>query len=479
MHHPRTLRSRLFLWFAGAILLAILASVAAFYTTRPDSVTGVEAMARNVGTRLASSWDDPEATRAFVAEVRDVTGFDVRLMRDPRRLPPRVHVAASHGASIVPDNPHHIFVPVVRNGELLGALEMEKFGPRPSVWPLWRFVLALALAGLLLSVLAGSVANRLARPLERLAQAADRFGGGDLTFRADVGRAWRWVAAEVRDVGVSFNRMADRVEAMVRGQRELLGAISHELRSPLGRARVALEIARDRLLPGSQVGASERSAAAALDDVETQLGAVDAILGDLLDVTRAGLADLRKETRPFVPWLRARLAEEPTPPVTTLQVDPSLEDVALPFDGPLLARAVHNLVRNARAHGHPDDSPIEASVTREGDGLRVTVRDHGPGFADGLADRAFEPFVRGDAARARPATAYRDRAPETPASAAAGAGSGLGLTIVRRVVEAHGGRVFARNATHSSSGAGGDVAGAGAGSGATVGFDLPLEAPAR
>jgi len=296
--------------------------------------------------------------------------------------------------------------------------------------------------------MASRVANMLARPLERLAQASDRFGGGDLTFRADVAGARRWVAAEVRDVGVSFNRMADRVEAMVRGQRELLGAISHELRSPLGRARVALEIARDRLPPAE----GERPVASALDDVETQLGAVDGILGDLLDVTRAGLADLHEETLPFLPWLRARLAEEPTPPTTTLEADASLEAVTLPFDGPLLARAVHNLIRNARAHGHPDDSPVEASVTREGGVLRVVVRDHGPGFTDGLEGRAFEPFVRGDAVRARPAT---------PAK---GAGSGLGLTIVRRVVEAHGGRVFARNAR---------------GGGAEVGFELPAEPPPR
>ena len=464
MHHPRTLRSRLLLWFGFAIALAILASVAAFYTTRPDSITGVDAMAHNVGERLAASWDDPEATRAFVGEVRDVTGFDVRLVRDPRRLPARVHAAARRGGAIVPENPAHIYVPVVRGSELLGALEMEKFGPRPTARPLWWFVVALAFAGLLLSALSGKVASMLARPLERLAQAADRFGGGDLTFRADVGRARRWVAVEVRDVGVAFNRMADRVEAMVRGQRELLGAISHELRSPLGRARVALEIARDRLPPASQVGGSERPAGAALDDVEKQLGAVDAILGDLLDVTRAGLADLRKETIPFLPWLRARLAEEPSPPLTVLQADPSLEEVALPFDGPLLARAVHNLILNARAHGHPDDRPIEASLTRQDGVLRVAVRDHGPGFADGLADRAFEPFVRGDAARARPASSYR--APETRPSTAAGAGSGLGLTIVRRVVEAHGGRVFARNAADGDGGA-------------IVGFDLPAEAPAR
>ncbi len=436
MPHPRSLRSRLLLWFVGAILLAILTSALVGLSTRPDTVSGAEAMARNVGGRLASVWDEPEAARAYVEEVRDVTGFDVRLVRDPRRLPPRVHAAARRGAALVPDNPTHVFVPVVRNQELLGALEMDRFGPRPSAWPWWRFVLALLLVGAVLSVLARHVADLLAGPLERLAQAADRFGGGDLAFRADVDGGRRGGVAEVREVAVAFNRMADRVEAMVRGQRELLGAISHELRSPLGRARVALEIARERLPPGP----AERAPAAALDDMERHLGAVDAILGDLLDVTRAGLADLRRQTHDFVPWLRARLAEEPSPPAVELEVAPDAAHVPAAFDAPLLARALHNLLQNARTHGHPAARPLEVRVARAEGALRVVVRDHGPGFPPGLADRAFEPFVRGDPARGH-------------------AGSGLGLAIVRRIVEAHGGRVHARSAE--------------GGGGAEVGFDLP------
>jgi signal transduction histidine kinase len=302
-------------------------------------------------------------------------------------------------------------------------------------------VLALVLVLTVLSLMAGRVANLLARPLEQLAHASDRFGGGDLTFRADLGRKQRWVAAEVRDVAVRFNRMADRVEAMVRGQRELLGAISHELRSPLGRARVALEIARDRLPPAGQ---EARGPATALDDIERQLLAVDAILGDLLDVTRAGLADLRKETRPFLLWLSDRIGEQPSPPPVTLRAAPDVQAVALPFDAKLLGRVVHNLLVNARAHGHPEAVPLDVSVVRAGAILRVVVRDRGAGFPAGFVERAFEPFIRGDASRARPT---------------AGAGYGLGLTIVRRIVEAHGGAAFARNA---------------AGGGAEVGFDLPL-----
>jgi two-component system OmpR family sensor kinase len=449
MRRPHSLRSRLFRWFFGAILLAMLTSALVVSTTRPESITGAEALAHNVADRLAQNWDDPEATRAFVAEVRDVTGFDVRLVRDPRRLPLHVRRVAERGGAIAPDGPEHIFVPVMRSGQLEGALEMEKFGPRPVAWAWWRFVLAFFLVVAALSAMAGGVANQLARPLEHLAHAADRIGGGDLGFRTDLvggSRAGmrRWVAQEVRDVAVSFNRMADRIEAMVRGQRELLGAISHELRSPLGRARVALEIARDRLPPPSS-DASGRSPVAALDDVEKQLGGVDAILGDLLDVARTGLADLRTETRGLVDWLEARVAEEPSPPAIELIAGPDARAMVLAFDAALLARTVQNLLVNARAHGHPADRPIELRVSFERDAARVVVRDRGPGFSAGFAERAFAPFVRGDPSRARPV---------------AGPGYGRGLTLVRRIVEAHGGRVFARNAAD--------------GAGAEVGFELPL-----
>jgi signal transduction histidine kinase len=459
MHGPRTLRSRLFSWFVGAILLSAFTSILVVSHARPEALVRVEAVAGHIADRLAETWDEPEASRAFAAEVRDVTGFDARLVRDPRRLPPHVRRVAERGATLVPEGPEHLVIPVVRSGEVIGALEI---GPSPAafrrvVWGWGRYALALLLVLAVLSAMAGAVANQLARPLERLARAADRFGGGDLAFRTDVFGRRRWAAREVRDVAVSFNRMADRVEAMVRGQRELLGAISHELRSPLGRARVALEIARDRIagdsgIEGEGGEAPPRSPTAALDDVEKQLGDVDTILGDLLDVTRAGLADLRKETRDIVAWVYERVGEEPSPPpinVTAVAGSGATSGgpLSLAFDPALLRRALHNLLVNARAHGHPPDQPLElgvAVISRAGmDWARVTVRDRGPGFSPAFIDRAFEPFVRGDASRARPAS---------------GAGYGLGLAIVKRVVEAHGGRVFAANAD---------------GGGAEVGFELP------
>ncbi|MDP9003116.1 MAG: ATP-binding protein [Myxococcota bacterium] len=460
MRGSRTLRSRLFSWFFGAIVLTVFTSAFVVGTTRPEGTSGVEAASHHMATRLASIWDDDRATAAYVDEVRDVTGFEVRLLPDGRALPAHVHRIAERGGSLAPAAPDRVFVPIVRGGTLVGALEMNRFGMRPAASSWWRLALALFAVMAVLSVMARRVAHLFARPLERLAYAADRFGSGDLAFRAEREHASGWVAREVREVAISFNRMADRVEAMVRGQRELLGAISHELRSPLGRARVALEIVRDRAVeripPESRSTGAPRVSAAmsALADIDTQLVAIDAILGDLLDIARVGLADLHKETRDLVEWLGARAGDEPPPPAVALHVAPATQGIRVSFDAAMLGRVVHNLLVNARAHGHPPDRPIEMRVTQQGDVVRVTVRDHGPGFAQGFAERAFEPFVRGDVARTRPA---------------AGAGYGLGLTLVRRIVDAHGGRVFARNADDGETG----------GAGAEVGFDLPIAPSTR
>jgi signal transduction histidine kinase len=193
--------------------------------------------------------------------------------------------------------------------------------------------------------------------------------------------------------------------------------------------------------------------------VEKQLGAVDTLLGDLLEVTRAGLADLRREQRPLLGWLRARIADEPQPPAIELDATPDAESLEVSIDPVLLSRVVHNLLANARAHGHPADAPLRVSVETTPSVVRVVVCDRGPGFAPGFAEKAFDPFVRGDAARSRPTE---------------GAGHGLGLAIVRRIVEAHGGRAFARNAPEEGAGAG-----AAGPRGAEVGFELPLASPTR
>jgi signal transduction histidine kinase len=419
----------------------MLTSSLVVFATRPEQGNVAETVARHMSADLARDWDDEAKVLEDVAEIRRVTGLDARLIRDPRRLLQHTRRMAERGASLIPEGLRRVLVPVVREGTLVGGLEIYRFGLDSGSGGWWRFALALLLVLAVLSAMAGGIAEQLARPLERLADAADRLGAGDLKARTyPTSRARRWVAREVLDVALSFNRMADRIEDMVQSQRELLGAISHELRSPLGRARVALEIARDRMA----VEGGARPAGASLDEVETQLGQVDAILRDLLDVARSGLTDLRQQRVDVAEWLRTVLGREPSPPTIDLTVDQGAVGLEASFDSALMARAVHNLLENARAHGHPPGEPIEVRLSRGATTLRIGVRDRGPGWPAGFAEKAFEPFTRAEPSRARPST---------------GAGYGLGLAIVRRVVEAHGGRVSARNAE---------------GGGALVGVELPL-----
>lgn len=424
----RRLQARLFFWFLAAIVAAFGAAMMAAWAMRvAEAPTAPSVATRAIAGHLARDWDDPQACETYVAHVRDLIGLDVRLRRDLDHLPHKMGLKmgvvtfGAHGEG---------FIPVVRDGELVGAVQFDA-GIPPS--PHRNGVVALVAALFVLAMAARGVARRLAWPLEDVADAAERFGSGDLTARTRLAGRRRWVADEVRGVAQAFDQMADRIARVVRDQRELLAAISHELRSPLGRARIALEIARER---------SGDGAATSLEDIERQLTDVDAILGDLLAAARAGLSDVKPVPTPVASWLRARLAAERPPPAIELTSDVP-DDVAVPFDAALLNRALHNILANARAHGHPPDRPIEVSLDADATRVRIVARDHGPGFPPDLLPRVFEPFVKGDVAR-------------TP-----GAGYGLGLALVRRIAEAHGGRAFARNVQ-----GGGET-------GAEVGFELP------
>lgn len=409
----RRLQVRLLLWFLAAIVLAIGASVVTTILTSEDQGDNpTRVVSRHVQHRVAKLWDDPGATDAYVAELRETTGLDIRVRRDPS-------VFGRHrtrpGGMVFEDG--IAYVPVVKNGVTVGALELRT-GTQPP--KLWRVALALVAALFVLGLVARRVSMRLARPLEHVAGTAERFGAGDLSARTGIEKLPnRWVAEEVREVGRAFDGMAERIERVVTDQRELLAAISHELRSPLGRARVALEIARER---GGE--AAERP----LTDVERQLVEMDAILGDLLASARAGLADVHREPTDLAAWIEARVKAETGGPISFV-VAPGSVRPRVAIDAALLGRALHNVFANAWAHGHPRERPLEATLSVDGTTARIAVRDRGPGFAADVLPRAFDPFVTGTGAARSPGAH----------------GIGLGLSLVRRIVEAHGGTAAARN----------------------------------
>lgn len=433
------LKTRLLLWFLAAILLAFAVSSVTLSITRPEGTDNpAQVVAKHVQMKLARDWEDEKACARYVHELRETTGLDFKLERNPDILPRRRRNGHAGGGLVFDEGV--AYVPIVRDGRVLGALAMRSPSGAPGPF---RLMLGLFVGAFVLSAVARKVAKRISSPLEQVAQAAERFGGGDLTARTGIDPAShssRHIADEVREVAYSFDEMAGRIERVVRDQRELLAAISHEIRSPLGRARVGLEIARQDTSPEGEK---------TLESIDRELREVDAILGDLLAAARAGLSDARLEPIPLLPWLRGRLAALSRPDMPLLELDDEgvLLDLTVACDKALLGRALSNLVNNATAHGHPMTEPVTVRIEQDDREVRILVRDRGPGIPDELLPRVFEPFVKGDKAR-------------TPGR---GIGSGLGLALVLRIAEAHGGRAFAQNHRGVS----------GAIDGAEVGLALP------
>jgi signal transduction histidine kinase len=309
---------------------------------------------------------------------------------------------------------------------VLGTVEISarrRFGPPGLLGPVVTAALVLAIV----AVAAAPLARRISRPVERLTDAARRLGGGDLGARvplAGPARArHRWRIRrrhredELQELTRAFNEMAERVERLVRGQTELLANVSHELRSPLARIRVALE-----LLPRSG------DAGPRLADVESDLAELDRLIEDVLTATRLEVTGLpahlaKVDVMAMLAQLAARAEHDP---LVAGKLAPVAGGPPLPIvaDGALLRRALWNLVENAAKYGAP---PITLAAARDGEGIALSVTDTGPGIPAGDRERVLAPFGRLD-----PARTPRD-AGEPPR------GHGLGLTLARRIAEVHGG----------------------------------------
>jgi signal transduction histidine kinase len=256
----------------------------------------------------------------------------------------------------------------------------------------------------------------LTSPVRRLRTVQDRFGQGDLSARAVIKRK-----DELGELGVSFNQMADRIQTLLGAERRLLLDISHELRSPLARLGVAVELAR-----------SGEDREHMLDRIQKEADRLNELVGELLQVTRVeGDPSMQKsETVPLDELLADivydSLLEAKAKDCTLLLKAPSA--MSLSGDEELIRRAVENVIRNAIRYA-PPGSAIDIDLKRVGDMAEICVRDYGPGVPDAALPRIFDPFYRVDSDRNR-----------------VSGGLGLGLAIARRSVELHKGRLTARNA---------------------------------
>lgn len=276
----------------------------------------------------------------------------------------------------------------------------------------------LLLVGLLGVALAGglgaAVADRAVRPVRRLTEAAEQVGRTqDLGTRIDVPGD-----DELGRLAAAFNGMLASLDQARTAQRELVADASHELRTPLTSLRTNIEV----LQRSSEISPAEREAL--LRDITVQLEEFGRLVDGLVELAR-GDRPARAPTRVALGPLVEDVVDRATVFTSGVPVTVTSDDSVVTAERDRLERAVANLVDNAVKHGR---GPVEVTVA---DGA-VRVRDHGPGFEDGDAERVFDRFYRAPSARGSP-------------------GSGLGLSIVAQVAEAHGGSHAAR--THPEGGA--------------------------
>ena len=260
------------------------------------------------------------------------------------------------------------------------------------------------------------LAYHLTRPVRRLQRAVERFGRGDLSARSGSVRR-----DELGELGRTFDRMADRMETLLAAERRLLLDISHELRSPLARLNVALELARS----GDDL---ER----ALNRIGKESDRLNELVGQLLQVTRAegDPGSLRRDSvqlDELVEQLVDDSSIEAASRGCALKSD-TREPATVAGDPELLRRAVENVLRNAIRHS-PRDTAVEVKLARANGRVVVDIRDHGPGVPEDALPRLFDAFYRVESDRNRTS-----------------GGIGLGLSIARRAIELHKGKIRARNA---------------------------------
>lgn len=298
---------------------------------------------------------------------------------------------------------------------------------RPGRLPL---ILTMASGLIVLGVGAFLTARWIARPLSHLSRMATSLGQGDLGARSELKRN-----DELGDVARAFDEMAERIQRLLKTEKELLANVAHELRTPLARIRVALEIAGE--------GDAE-AARASLAEIAVDLAELEALIDDVLTAARFDLAEGKAPSSGFALHLQeiaprtiaersaelfrgrhpSRLLSTNFPPVSReIEADPVL-----------VRRVLDNLLENAHKYSPDGDSPISFSVSERASQVCFEVRDQGVGISDHDRPHVFTAFFRGERSRSRGT-----------------GGVGLGLTLAKRIIEAHGGSIEVESAVGQGS----------------------------
>jgi two-component system, OmpR family, sensor kinase len=344
----------------------------------------------------------PEREVIIRNQAGDVLGQDkTRPMRDPIRGL-EFQVEMKDGTSLVVQLPPRRRAP----GEPPpGGRSWWSRGPGGLLWMLGIVALAVAIGSY-------PIIRRLTLRLDDLRKGVERWGEGDLSVRIKESGS-----DELAFLAQRFNHAAERIETLLKSHKSLLANASHELRSPLARIRMGLELMEPQTSPAFQ------------DEIRRNIAELDQLIDEILLASRLDAKETDVGTFEAVD-LTGLAAEECAR--AGAELVPSDDERPLVVQGvvKLLRRAVRNLLENARRYS---DGPVTVQLTREGGDAVVRVRDRGPGVPPAERERIFEPFYRLAGASER------------------FGGVGLGLALVRSITQRHHGSVHCED--HEGGGA--------------------------
>ena len=424
------LYKKLLLWFCAANIAVLLVSV--FVTDRIGRYVGnSEPDWDAIATQTLARYESEgllglAAQNDLFKRTRDI---DILLFRNgenllKRRLPPPLRpflpqLLAADELVLRPGRDLWLASRALTtaNGERLQFIAFRG-GPPPHARRDLLLMVQVALSLAVIAALGFVLARSLTRPIQAIQSATRKMADGDLAARADATTTAR--SDELGALARDFNHMAARTEALVGQQRTVLQDVSHELRSPLARLHLLLELARQ----GSTSNGNHQ-----LDRAAKEVSRLDDLIGEVLNLSRLETVLPGMTTVPVdLATLAQDVLDEHALEADARQLDVDLDTVTAYVDGDaaLLARAVGNIVGNAIKFSSVG-SAIAVDVSTANGKASVTVRDHGPGVPSAQLAQLFQPFYRGD-------------------NAAQAEGHGLGLAIAQRIVKAHGGQIEARNA---------------------------------
>jgi signal transduction histidine kinase len=411
-------------WITEALVLTIAVTLANLGVWResPDSLQQVQAQMPAVATRAVQAWEQggTPALKQSLSDASedssarwwlvDATGKELSGNVVPWWVPQIVQKnlgTARPGAAVYAlAGSHGSYTLVAEPGQ-----------PRVPHIP-YRAIIRQLLAGLLVSgITCFLLAHYLVQPILRLRRATQVVAAGDLSARAGAAVGDR--KDEIGDLVRDFDLMAGRIEALVQSQKQLLRDISHDLRSPLQRLRMAVGLARREATATTQLDRIEREAVRINELVEQVL-----TLARLENAaTKLPMSAVSLET--IVNDVVSDASYEAERLECTLKVE-ARDGSQMNGNRELLHSAIENVVRNA-IHHSPPHTQVKVTLLGNNGQVKVRVEDEGPGVPENALSRLFEPFFRVDESRGTTN------------------GFGLGLAIAARAVAAHGGSIEAHN----------------------------------